>query len=126
MIFEDVYFCFDFLLNLESILIYIDLVLGLSLKTQELTAIFLLARLGCSFSIEKDIHTALDFATLASTLWVIYMIRFKLKFTYIVELDNLPLYYVVRNMYIYHVVEVYNRAFVIVFLDTIGMNTASS
>lgn len=126
MIFEDVYFCFDFLLNLESILIYIDLVLGLSLKTQELTAIFLLARLGSSFSIEKDIHTALDFATLVSTLWVIYMIRFKLKFTYIVELDNLPLYYVVRNMYIYHVVEVYNRAFVVVFLDTIGMNTASS
>lgn len=126
MIFEDVYFCFDFLLNLESILIYIDLVLGLSLKTQELTAIFLLARLGSSFSIEKDIHTVLDFATLVSTLWVIYMIRFKLKFTYIVELDNLPLYYVVRNMYIYHVVEVYNRAFVIVFLDTIGMNMASS
>ncbi|EYU40631.1 hypothetical protein ABFS82_14G055400 [Erythranthe guttata] len=68
---------------------------GLSLKTQDLTAIFLTARLFCSFSMENDIHTFLDFATLASTLWVIYMMRFKLKSTYIAELDNTPLYYVV-------------------------------
>ncbi|GAB4841419.1 hypothetical protein Ancab_022141 [Ancistrocladus abbreviatus] len=67
---------------------------GLSLKTQELTAIFLAVRLGCSFLIEGDIHTVLDFATLVSTLWVLYMIRFKLKSTYIKELDNMPLYYV--------------------------------
>lgn len=45
---------------------------------------------------EGDIHTVLDFVTLVSTLWVIYMIRFKLKSTYIAELDNMPLYYVVR------------------------------
>ncbi|KAI3450832.1 hypothetical protein Pfo_007497 [Paulownia fortunei] len=67
---------------------------GLSLKTQELTAIFLAARLCCSLFMEGDIHTFLDFVTLVSTLWVIYMIRFKLKSTYIVELDNMPLYYV--------------------------------
>ncbi|XAR60935.1 hypothetical protein NMG60_11034480 [Bertholletia excelsa] len=68
---------------------------GLSLKTQELTAIFLAVRLYCSFTIEGDIHTVLDFATLVSTLWVIYMIRFKLKSTYSQELDNLAIYYMV-------------------------------
>ncbi|KAL3850424.1 hypothetical protein ACJIZ3_012306 [Penstemon smallii] len=67
---------------------------GLSLKTQELTAIFLAARLICSYSMEGDIHTVLDFVTLVSTLWVVYMIRFKLNSTYIAELDNMPLYYV--------------------------------
>ncbi|KAK2995167.1 hypothetical protein RJ640_025397 [Escallonia rubra] len=66
---------------------------GLSLKTQELTAIFLAVRLYCSFVMEADIHTVLDFATLVSTLWVIYMIRFKLKSSYISELDNMPIYY---------------------------------
>lgn len=69
--------------------------LGLSLKTQELTAIFLAVRLYCSFVMEGDIHTVLDFATFVSTAWVIYMIRFKLKSTYIKELDNFPLYYLV-------------------------------
>ncbi|KAL6497862.1 hypothetical protein OROHE_026889 [Orobanche hederae] len=44
---------------------------------------------------EGDIHTFLDFVTLVSTLLVIYMIRFKLKSTYIVQLDNMPIYYVV-------------------------------
>ncbi|KAK9281928.1 hypothetical protein L1049_004836 [Liquidambar formosana] len=68
---------------------------GLSLKTQELTAIFLAVRLLCSFVMEADIHTVLDFATLVSTVWVIYMIRFKLKSTYIKELDNMPIYYMV-------------------------------
>nr|XP_023900857.1 putative ER lumen protein-retaining receptor C28H8.4 [Quercus suber] len=68
---------------------------GLSLKTQELTALFLAVRLFCSTIMEGDIHTILDLTTLVSTLWVIYMIRFKLKSTYIKELDNLPLYYVV-------------------------------
>ncbi|XP_058103214.1 uncharacterized protein LOC131246814 [Magnolia sinica] len=68
---------------------------GLSLKSQELTAIFLAARLYCSFVMENDIHTLLDFATLISTLWVIYMIRFKLKGSYIEELDNMPIYYMV-------------------------------
>ncbi|XP_027114376.1 uncharacterized protein [Coffea arabica] len=68
---------------------------GVSLKSQELTAIFLAVRLCCSFFMEGDIHTVLDFATLVSTLWVIYMIRFKLKSTYIAELDNMPIYYLV-------------------------------
>ena len=70
---------------------------GLSLKTQELTALFLAVRLFCSTIMEGDIHTVLDLTTLVSTLWVIYMIRFKLKSTYIKELDNLPLYYVVTT-----------------------------
>ncbi|KAM0001582.1 putative ER lumen protein retaining receptor [Helianthus anomalus] len=66
---------------------------GLSLQTQELTAIFLAVRLVCSFMMEHDIHTILDFATLVSTLWVIYMIRYKLKATYNEDLDNMPKYY---------------------------------
>lgn len=68
---------------------------GLSLKSQELTAMFLAARMFCSTIMEGDIHTLLDLTTFLSTLWVIYMIRFKLKLSYIKELDNLPLYYVV-------------------------------
>lgn len=56
---------------------------------------FLAARLCCSFFMEGDIHTFLDFVTLVSTLWVVYMMRFKLKSTYIADLDNMPLYYVV-------------------------------
>uniref|UniRef100_A0A5B7BTF8 ER lumen protein-retaining receptor C28H8.4 n=1 Tax=Davidia involucrata TaxID=16924 RepID=A0A5B7BTF8_DAVIN len=68
---------------------------GLSLKTQELTAIFLAVRLYLSFFMEGDIHTVLDFATLVSTAWVIYMIRFKLKSTYIAELDNMAISYTV-------------------------------
>lgn len=68
---------------------------GLSLKTQELTAIFLAVRLYCSFLMEGDIHTVLDFASLVSTLWVIYMIRCKLKSTYDEELDDMPIYYLV-------------------------------
>jgi len=68
---------------------------GLSLKSQELTALFLAVRLYCSFVMEYDIHTLLDLATLITTLWVIYMIRYKLKSTYMEDLDNLPIYYVV-------------------------------
>ena len=44
---------------------------------------------------EYDIHTLLDLATLATTIWVIYMIRYKLKSSYMEDLDNLPIYYVV-------------------------------
>ncbi|PIA50795.1 hypothetical protein AQUCO_01200207v1 [Aquilegia coerulea] len=68
---------------------------GLSLKSQEVTAIFLGVRLYCGFTYEPDIHTILDFATFASTIWVMYMIRFKLKSSYNKDLDNLPIYYVV-------------------------------
>eukprot|EP00252_Welwitschia_mirabilis_P022942 TRINITY_DN6365_c0_g2_i1.p1 TRINITY_DN6365_c0_g2~~TRINITY_DN6365_c0_g2_i1.p1 ORF type:complete len:276 (+),score=28.95 TRINITY_DN6365_c0_g2_i1:385-1212(+) len=68
---------------------------GLSLKSQELTALFLAVRLYCSVVMEYDIHTLLDFATLITTLWVIYMIRYKLQSTYSVDLDNCPILYVV-------------------------------
>nr|GMD15661.1 putative ER lumen protein-retaining receptor C28H8.4 [Ipomoea batatas] len=64
-------------------------------RTQEITALFLAIRLCCSFCMEADIHTALDFVTLLSTLWVMYMIRFKLKFTYMAELDSMPIYYII-------------------------------
>ncbi|KAG8087730.1 hypothetical protein GUJ93_ZPchr0010g9879 [Zizania palustris] len=69
---------------------------GLSLKSQDLTALFLAVRLYCSFVMEYDIHTILDTATLAATLFVIYMIRFKLRSTYMLDKDNFALYYVVR------------------------------
>ncbi|KAK4573760.1 hypothetical protein RGQ29_031635 [Quercus rubra] len=66
---------------------------GLSLKTQELTALFVAARLVTIMA--GGIYIILDVITLVATLWVIYMIRFKLKSTYIKELDNFPLYYLV-------------------------------
>ncbi|GAA0139340.1 membrane trafficking regulatory protein [Lithospermum erythrorhizon] len=82
-----------------SVLIYKlikeDTCAGLSLKSQELTAIFLAVRLYCSFVMEYDIHTLLDLATLATTVWVIYMMRFQLTSTYMEEKDKLPHYYVV-------------------------------
>ncbi|XP_008236188.1 PREDICTED: putative ER lumen protein-retaining receptor C28H8.4 [Prunus mume] len=68
---------------------------GLSLKSQELTAMFLAVRLYCSFVMEYDIHTLLDLATLVTTLWVIYMIRFNLKSSYMEDKDNFAIYYVV-------------------------------
>lgn len=68
---------------------------GLSLKSQELTALFLAVRLYCSFVMEYDIHTLLDSATLITTGWVIYTIRYKLKSTYLSDLDNFPMYFVV-------------------------------
>ncbi|WOL01392.1 ER lumen protein-retaining receptor erd-2.2 [Canna indica] len=68
---------------------------GLSLKTQELTALVIAARVYCHLEFDKDIHTVLDLATLIPTLWVIYMIRFKLKTTYMDALDKMPRYYLV-------------------------------
>ncbi|XP_021720102.1 putative ER lumen protein-retaining receptor C28H8.4 [Chenopodium quinoa] len=67
---------------------------GLSLKTQELTAIFLIMRIIAYFGFLRDFHVLLDSLTLGCTLWVIYMIRFKFKSTYLQQLDNMPLYYV--------------------------------
>ncbi|XP_031283218.1 ER lumen protein-retaining receptor erd-2.2-like isoform X1 [Pistacia vera] len=67
---------------------------GLSLKSQELTALFLAVRLYCSFVMEYDIHTVLDTATLGTTLWVIYLIRFKLRSSYMDDKDNCAIYYV--------------------------------
>jgi len=43
---------------------------------------------------EFDIHTLLDSATLVTTLWVIYMIRFTLKSSYMDDKDNFKSYYV--------------------------------
>lgn len=68
---------------------------GLSLKSQQLTALFLFVRLYCSFVMEYDIHTILDSATLVATLWVIYMMMYKLKPTYMEDQDNFAIYYVV-------------------------------
>lgn len=68
---------------------------GLSLKSQELTALFLAVRLYCSLVMEYDIHTLLDTATLVTTCWVIYTIRYKLKSTYLLGLDNFSIYIVV-------------------------------
>lgn len=72
---------------------------GLSLKSQELTAIFLGSRLYCSFVMEYDVHTVLDLATLAATIWVIYMMRFNLNASYMHEKDNVPNYYVVTYFF---------------------------
>ncbi|MCO5614509.1 hypothetical protein L7F22_068792 [Adiantum nelumboides] len=69
--------------------------MGLSLKSQELTALFLAVRLYCSVVMEYDIHTLLDTATLLTTAWVIYMIRYKFKSTYLSDLDNFPIYFMV-------------------------------
>lgn len=82
--------------NIKSSVMIVSLA-GLSLKSQDLTALFLAVRLYCSFVMEYDIHTVLDTATLAATLFVIYMIRFKLRPTYMVDKDNFALYYVVRT-----------------------------
>ncbi|OAY77850.1 putative ER lumen protein-retaining receptor C28H8.4 [Ananas comosus] len=68
---------------------------GLSLKSQDLTALFLAVRLYCSFVMEYDIHTLLDTAALATTLWVIYMMRFRLKSSYMEDKDNFAIYFVV-------------------------------
>ncbi|XP_034686654.1 ER lumen protein-retaining receptor erd-2.2-like [Vitis riparia] len=65
---------------------------GLSLKSQELTATVIAARAYCSFEVEDHTFTLLSSAIFLSTLWVIYMIRFKLKPTYSKELDSMPLY----------------------------------
>ncbi|OEL28959.1 hypothetical protein BAE44_0010022 [Dichanthelium oligosanthes] len=77
---------------------------GLSLKSQDLTALFLAVRLYCSFVMEYDIHTILDMATLAATLFVIYMIRFKLRSTYMLDKDNFKLYYVIVEPFTAHYV----------------------
>ncbi|CAI0435718.1 unnamed protein product [Linum tenue] len=77
---------------------------GLSLKSQELTALFLAVRLYCSFVMEYDIHTLLDSATLLTTLWVIYMIRFNLKSSYMEEKDNFTIYFVIVEPFTAHYV----------------------
>lgn len=90
-------FCLQLLLLL-NIFIFFP-VAGLSLKSQDLTALFLAVRLYCSFVMEYDIHTLLDSAALGTTLWVIYMMRFKLKSSYMEDKDNFSIYLVVRLLY---------------------------
>ncbi|KAK1426926.1 hypothetical protein QVD17_15606 [Tagetes erecta] len=63
---------------------------GLSLQTQELTALVLVIRICCRFEMGHDIHTLLDLASLVATAWVIYMMRFKLFVTYNEHLDRTP------------------------------------
>eukprot|EP00232_Nephroselmis_pyriformis_P013954 CAMPEP_0182877152 /NCGR_PEP_ID=MMETSP0034_2-20130328/14581_1 /TAXON_ID=156128 /ORGANISM="Nephroselmis pyriformis, Strain CCMP717" /LENGTH=288 /DNA_ID=CAMNT_0025009981 /DNA_START=47 /DNA_END=913 /DNA_ORIENTATION=- len=69
---------------------------GLSLRSQELTLIFLLVRLYCSLVMEYDIHTLLDMLTALATGWVIYMMYTdtKLRATYNPDLDTIKVYYV--------------------------------
>lgn len=59
----------------------------------------------CSFMMEYDIHTVLDFLTLGATAWVIYTLRMPLKDTYQAEQDSVQTYYVVSHLaqdYTYH------------------------
>jgi len=83
---------------------------------------FLGVRLYCSFVMEYDIHTLLDMATLVTTLWVIYMIRFKLKSSYMDDKDNLAMYYVVSylmpNNLLYKKLQLVKN---VVFLQTFGV-----
>uniref|UniRef100_A0A7N0VE13 ER lumen protein-retaining receptor n=1 Tax=Kalanchoe fedtschenkoi TaxID=63787 RepID=A0A7N0VE13_KALFE len=70
---------------------------GLSLRTQEVSAIFLVARVICAAvsELEVDLHIILDSVSLLSASWVIYKMRYKLQSTYIKELDNMRVYYLV-------------------------------
>lgn len=68
---------------------------GISLRTQELTMIFLVVRLYCSFMMEYDVHTVLDMLTLLATGWVVYTLRFQLADTYQDDQDTIKTYYVV-------------------------------
>ncbi|KAG5379145.1 hypothetical protein IGI04_026987 [Brassica rapa subsp. trilocularis] len=77
---------------------------GLSLKTQELTALYLGVRLYCSFVMEFGLHTLLDSAAFFTTLWVIYMIRLKLRATYMEDKDNFVIYYVIVEPFTAHYV----------------------
>jgi len=67
---------------------------GLSLRTQDLTVLFLTVRLYCSFVMEYDIHTLLDLLTLIASIWVEYMMRVPLKSTYNEELDTIKVEYI--------------------------------
>jgi ER lumen protein retaining receptor len=67
---------------------------GLSLRSQELTALFLGIRLFCSFMMEYDIHTILDGLTFLATLVVIYLLYGPLRSSYQSEEDSVQTYYV--------------------------------
>ena len=63
--------------------------LGLSLKSQELTALFLATRLVGRAYVMANLHSVLDLILLVLTLLVIWLIRFKLKSSYIKEFDSM-------------------------------------
>ncbi|XP_020600066.1 ER lumen protein-retaining receptor-like [Phalaenopsis equestris] len=67
---------------------------GLSLKSQELMAFFLVLKIYYSYT-NFDVHTILIAATLITTLWVVYMMRVFLKSSYMVHEDNFPTHYLV-------------------------------
>jgi ER lumen protein retaining receptor len=67
---------------------------GISLKSQQLTALFLAIRLYCSFMMEYDVHTLLDALTLAATGWVLWLMRTKLARGYSARKDSVRVEYV--------------------------------
>jgi len=70
--------------------------LGLSLKFQELNALFLATRLGCSVVMEFDYRTVIDLLYFLLTLMIIWLMRFKLKSSYIKEFDTMWLSFLVN------------------------------
>ena len=70
---------------------------GISLKTQQLTVIFLSVRFYCSLMMEKDIHTLLDLLTLFGTIAAIVYISNNLMSTYAKADDTLKLSHLVRS-----------------------------
>ena len=64
---------------------------GVSLKSQQLTALFLSIRLYCSMMMEYDWHTLLDALTLGATLWVCKTMQTTTRGTYTAALDSTPL-----------------------------------
>lgn len=96
----------SFLFTLKKITYRVCVCLGLSLKSQELTALFLIARFITSIFMEYNIHTLLDFLTLSATAWVVYMIRFNLKSTYMKDMDTFPIYFVVIS----YIVTMFDRS----------------
>ncbi|KEH18130.1 ER lumen protein retaining receptor family protein [Medicago truncatula] len=69
--------------------------LGLSLKFQELNALFLATRLGCSVVMEFDYRTVMDLLYFLLTLMIIWLMRFRLKSSYIKEFDTMWLSFLV-------------------------------
>ena len=66
---------------------------GISLRSQELTLVFLSVRFYCSLMMEKDIHTLLDLLTLFATISAILYIRKNLMNSYSKNDDSLKLIY---------------------------------
>ncbi|XAR56287.1 hypothetical protein NMG60_11036711 [Bertholletia excelsa] len=68
---------------------------GLSLRSQELTALFLVARMPGMYFTGYHVFTAIDAVAAIATASVVYLMRFKLRATYNKELDNMSSYYTV-------------------------------